>query len=309
MAWHFTTNQTLATLTQNLWTLISLLTGNGWSQVSSSDASSFGSPGPVSSGYTGTNGLDNASAWVVVQAPGGGPSFCFQHGTDGKYWRVKYSPSAGFTGGSPSATQTPAATDEYVVCGFGTNASPVYNQWFANQEGNTRYSCAMNDAAPYSFWANGWPIGGGTPIGGIWFDGVQNAANSMSSDADQHVLNVDSSQGGWNANGAMAAAYTAGNKPVVNTMAACAGVNFPWTTPSSGLSTDYSNGKDMLRPLEFYFTSGGYYKGQTETFFWEMTGTSTSPRSLAYLLSLVSSADYIIIGQLAVPWDGSSPLV
>jgi len=73
---------------------------------------------------------------------------------------------------------------------------------------------------------------------------------------------------------------------------------------------DQVNGKDQLRPLEYFFTSGGTaYKGQTETVLWEMTGTSGNPRNLGFLLSLVTTSDYILVGNIAVPWNGSSPLI
>ena len=41
-------------------------------------------------------------------------------------WRIKYSASAGFVGGSPSNVQTPSATDEQILLSGGTDAAPTY---------------------------------------------------------------------------------------------------------------------------------------------------------------------------------------
>lgn len=52
--------------------------------------------------------------------------FTFQRGTDNTLWRIKYSARAGFTGGTPSAAETPSATDEQILLGGGTDAAPTY---------------------------------------------------------------------------------------------------------------------------------------------------------------------------------------
>lgn len=314
MAWHSSTNNTLATYTLNLYQLITVKLAAGWTKIKDSDGTTYSSSGTqVTSGVAGVNGLNNPSAFVVMQSPigVGGPSICYQRGTaNDAAWYVKYSPSAGFTGGLPTATVTPTATDQFVVCGAGPDSGPTFTTWFVGTEGSTRWSTRANDAAPYCFWANGWPIGGGTPIGGTWYDGVINGAASGADDADKHCFNVDSSSFGWTGSGATSSTYTCGNQPVLNTMRGVTGVLFPWTTPAGGLATDPTNGKDQVRPLEFSFVSGSqYYKGQTQNILWEMTGTSTNQRPLAFLLSLVTTSDYIVIGQLAVPWDGSVPLI
>jgi len=82
--------------------------------------------------------LANPYAWFVLKSPGyvvspapaGGLQYyrelCFQRGADNTQWRVKYSPRAGFTGGSPDPDTTPSATDEQVILGGGTDALPTF---------------------------------------------------------------------------------------------------------------------------------------------------------------------------------------
>ena len=67
--------------------------------------------------------MANTSAWFRISNPDGVEYVC-QRGINNLQWRVKVSPTVGFTGGSPGATQVPSATDEGIVLGGGTDASP-----------------------------------------------------------------------------------------------------------------------------------------------------------------------------------------
>lgn len=311
MAWHSSTNQSPATYTLGFYQLITVLLAAGWTKIKDSDGTTYSSSGTqVTGGGTGANGLNNVKAWVNMKAPGSGnQQFVFQRGTAGDAsWRITYSPAVGFTSGSPSATQVPSATDSQTCLGSGSDGTPGFSPWFTGTEGSTRYNARANDAAPYAFWCQGWPIGGGTSIGGMFYDGVVNGAASESSDNDQHVICVDNGSGFVSAI-VSGASHCFGNQPSLNTMSGMTGVPFAFTAPQSGLGTDPTNGRDMLRPLEYYVTSGGYYKGQTQNILWEMTGTGGSPRGLGYTLTLVTTADYIVNGTCALPWDGSSPLI
>jgi hypothetical protein len=330
MAWHYSVNNTLATYSLNLFQLFTVMKAAGWTDVSDSDGVSpytLGQHGTITSGNSGAGGLNNNTSWIVLESPAGagGPQVLFQNaaGVPGSLWSSGdiawiglYSPSAGFTGGSPSMTVAPTASDQYGFLAFLSNGTG--SQWFNyhTTEGSTRYSAAANDVAPYAFWAASWKIGGGSTEGCIFYDGVVNGAASESMDSDRHVLFCDGNGNGFSA-GSIVLPYVQNNgqgsgcigmQPAIGTMAGASGVPFPWTTPSNGLATDPTNGLDMVRPQEFYF-QGGFYKGQTEFMFWEMTGTSGSSRPLAYLLQLVTPGDYIVVDQLVLPWNGSAPLV
>ncbi len=317
MAWHSSTNNTLATFSLNLYQLLATLLAAGWTKVSDSDGTTYSATGvQITGGNTGANGLNNSYAWFVVRSPAGvgHSSFCFQNGTGvgggtDASWRVKYSPIAGFIGGTPGATITPSATDEYILNGGGTDTAPSFATWFYGAEGSTRYNAMAQDVAPYCFWGQGWPVGGGTPFGGIFYDGVINGAASPVDDSDPHVVNLDNSDQGWSSNAVSSSSYNYAVKPYVGGAPVLVnGVAFPWTTPNSGCMPDPTNGKDMVRPLEYFF-AGGYYKGQTQNILWEMTSTASNSRPLGFLLTLVTASDHIVVGQLVLPWDGSTPLV
>lgn len=102
-------------------------------------------------------GWGNASAWGRIQDPGGVKEFTFQMNiTAAATVRFKFSPSAKFTGGSPSVSVTPSATDEVVLLGAGTDASPTFGGWFDTgtiaTPNTVIYQGVALAAAPYGFW-------------------------------------------------------------------------------------------------------------------------------------------------------------
>lgn len=307
MAYHFQTNLTPATWTLCVYQCITVLLAAGWTKIKDSDGTTYSSSGvQVTSGAAGAGGLNNASAWVNLKAPGAASDqLCFQRGTASDVtWRVTFSPVAGFAGGTPGATRVPTATDSILCLGGGTDAAPTYATWFSGTEGSCRYNAGASDLAPYTFWCQGWPTGGGTGTGGMFFDGT---VNGIGNDNDPHVYCLDTA--GFSASSVTAAAHVFGNQPSVNTVTTgMSGVSFPFVCPTNGLSTDPITSKDQLRPLEYYPLLG-YYKGQTVNIYWEMTGTTGNPRNLGYTLTLNSTGDTVIVGVIALPWDGSTPLI
>jgi hypothetical protein len=129
----------------------------GWAKVADSDGTTYSSSGVQVTGYgTGANGLNNARAWVVYREPGGRREWLFQRAatTLESQWRIMYSASARFVGGSPSGTQTPSATDEQLVLGAGTHASPTFAALFAVGGGYRYHAIAQSTPVGgcYGFW-------------------------------------------------------------------------------------------------------------------------------------------------------------
>ncbi len=90
----------------------------------------------ITSGGAGANGMANANAWFRIQDPDGEYEWTFQRdASNNTDWRIKYSAADGFTGGSPAATQTPSATDEQLLHGAGTDASPTHSVLFQTDGG------------------------------------------------------------------------------------------------------------------------------------------------------------------------------
>lgn len=162
--------------------LVEMLVSAGWSYKASGDGlSGFSSTGKI---FTSTNavalGWHNARAWARVTDPASGREFVFQHDAASNV-RIKYSRSAKFTGGTPSATVTPTATDERYIRGGATDATPTYGTWLDNQVsiGRTRFQGVAYATAPYGFWFVGQQSPGGTVTASLMMDPVVSVAEDI----------------------------------------------------------------------------------------------------------------------------------
>ena len=151
MVFQYSTNNTPVTGGAAIYIALTTLVNAGWTVKSSSDGTTYNSSGnQITSGGTGTGGYGNAKAWFRIQAPaigGKNRELTIQTpNTATSSARIKYSPSAGFTGGSPSATQTPTASDEVLLCGsaLGTDSSPTGTAIFT-ADGSYRFSMMAGD--------------------------------------------------------------------------------------------------------------------------------------------------------------------
>ena len=136
----------------------------GWTILGSGDGlAAFSSSGDVISNEgTGANGMHNDDAWFRMQSPDGQREFTYQVtavSSAAPRARIKYSISAGFSGGAPSATQTPSATDEELVSGSGTDAAPVGENIYGGglYEATAHAFLGLADKnAPFGFWFMIW---------------------------------------------------------------------------------------------------------------------------------------------------------
>ena len=150
-----------------IYTLKEALKQAGWVVKDSSDGVTAWPAGAgidiIVSGLAGAGGLGNTNAWFRIQSPAGagGREFTFQRGGGGsRFWRIKLSHSAGFTGGAPGTLVTPSATDEAIVCGGGTDAGPSFFL-FPPADGSYKLHIGTDNAAPYDAFALFIPNGGG----------------------------------------------------------------------------------------------------------------------------------------------------
>lgn len=134
--------------------LYKVLLQAGWTRQGSSDGTSFDNTGATDfwSGALGN------SSWLRMRDPAGTREFVIQTGTTNIAWRMKWSHSARFTGGSPSATVPPTATDQQHVNG---NDTPTFVNFFAT-DASYRLHVGANNATPYDFYLLAIPNGGGT---------------------------------------------------------------------------------------------------------------------------------------------------
>ena len=338
MAYTFLVNASPANGTLAAYSLISTLITAGWTKVMDSDGTTYSSGGTqVSTGASGAGGLANTSAWVRLQAPAvnGGTvvdqtrEITIQRGTTDLTWRIKYSASAGFTGGSPAGAVTPDATDEVFMAGGGTSASPTYLSWMP-ANATYRYHIACGGASEfYSFIAWSANNGTGVALNGLMLDVM--ATNSYpSSDVDpavmycsnnssafainvfagasaslSNVTNPTNSRAWMGATSAAGAATTSTNSQGVMLMAIGSNViggNVSLgTNPFSGydgvLSTVYAR-SGTTSPLGLKGTSTIFRLG-------------TVARSEMDTLDVSTSKDLVCVGtsKLWAPWNGSSPVI
>jgi len=197
MAYTFSVNNSPITSAVAMYTIVSTLMSAGWTKVMDSDGTTYSASGVrVTSGSAGTGGLGNTNAWIRLQAPAvnGGAvvnqtrEITIQRGTTNLLWRIKYSASALFTGGSPAATVTPSAADEVFMTGAGTDAAPTFLSWF-NADNNYRWHIAAGGAAEfYSFVAWGQNLGTFTASGAAICLDVMATGSFPTMDVDPAVM-------------------------------------------------------------------------------------------------------------------------
>jgi hypothetical protein len=112
----------------------------------------------ITHGGTGAGGMANVGAWWRARDPAGLREIVVQCGTtNSNQCRILYSKSARFTGGSPSASRVPTATDQQTVYGGGTDASPTY-AFLPNHTSSQYRIHIVAQSIPvggvYGFWMN-----------------------------------------------------------------------------------------------------------------------------------------------------------
>ena len=325
-----------------MYTLISTLITAGWTKKADSDGTTYSSSGvQVTSGNSGANGLGNTNAWVRLQAPSVNHGsvvnqkreITIQRGTTDLNWRIKYSASAGFTGGSPGISQTASSTDEVVMHGAGTDAAPTYSgSWFPANNTYRWNVCAGGSAEFYSFAAWGMITGtnGGGSMG-ICLDTMAPGSHS--------ALDVDPAVFYMSSNSANAGFLT--SDCVAQSSYNTTNVTFPalaraWlgATSAAGILTAGTNnqnmnllsyggspgigsnmtlganpwtGNDDLLPAAWArsgLTAPCGFKGFSSLFL-----QGTVARRQWDTCNVLGTRDKIYVGYVWLPWDGSLPRI
>lgn len=290
--------------------------------------------------------LFNPGAWFVIQQPSSTRQFCFQ--SFGNYyipnpaestatsWRIKYS-ITGFTVGG-SATVTPTAStsiDAYtngaenaaVVLGsaLGTDAHPSGGTLFGT-DGTYRMQMGADAAAPNAFYWFCSTITTTTISAGFLFDPMA-SGTAPAGDMDQYVIYYSASS---NAFGSVNSLITYGNCP-----AGFIKKNLPGETFTSIGAAVYSlqgsrnlqqtigympsnpyNNTDDLLPIVYmsapFFIPNNSpispavlgYKGVSGTAKW-----CTTDRNNLDMLSVMNPGDRILVENIALPWNNTSPII
>lgn len=305
-----------------LFRMKTLLKSVGWTVPSSSDGITFNSSGDqITTGGTGAGGFANANAWFRIKQPGAnGREFTFQEagGATTYQARIKYSggPGTGFTGGSPSATQTPSATDEQIFLGGGTDAAPSYSQFLDTPESNQRFNMIASDTAQGYVWL-WWTNVAGTNAArsGMLFD-VMLPGTFPVADQDPAVIYLDTftsnlfnlDLGFYTAKGWLKKNLVGAGFVGLSAMFYRSNAGGESVFPGAGGQNPHT-GKDDLAPIPWGRGSVQAapfgFKGISSFLLWDSVS-----RSYGDTLNVVTTKDYLILGAaggnwLAIPWNGT----
>jgi hypothetical protein len=309
-----------------MWQFIAALIAAGWTKVADSDGTTYSSSGAaVSSGAAGAGGLANTNAWVRMRSPDGLMEYVIQRGTTNLTWRFLRACSqdgiAGlyFTGGTPGATRVPTATNQHLLYGSGTDASPGFGNFFTT-DNTYRFLGWVNNAAPYDFLFCAQPLGGGAAAANVpgplfCLDPV---AEGDTGDRDPYVTHV------WGTGQSqLQSTQMSSESPAATTfgmwgsiISATPGANFVgWQVPSMYLPSIGSAlwpGAGSTQPITgahpgipiWYQRRGAIatpgIKGRSTLFRWNTVAKNTPD-----VLTVSTTRDRICLGHVNTFWDGT----
>jgi len=328
MAYTFSTGNTPATASLAMYLLKTTLVTAGWTVTSDSDGTTYNATGgQVTSGAGGAGGLGNVLAWIRLQAPTVGSNtreIIIQRNSsvataaDDQLWRIKYSANAGFTGGSPGATRTPSATDEVIMIGAGTDASPTFFQFFGANGGYRWHIMAGGATELYSFMTVNLNSTTTNINGFIGLD-VLKSGTYPSEDIDPAVFCTitatvitqtppsNNSTNPSNSRAWLGATSAAGNSLVSNNVNV--GLDkYSTVGGSTGIAVNPFSSKDTLwSPIWMALSSNpsrspfGVKGASTIALMGSVVRTNLDT------ITSVGTRDLIYLGHLWLPWDGSVP--
>ena len=170
MSFRFTTNINPSTNAEFMFQLKALLLLQGWTLQGNGDVANTNTfsndttPPPTAS--DGVTDLLTVAAlmnfdriWWRVRSPDNTREILFQRGLVPEDYRIKYSRSARFIGGTPAPNTAPSATDEVFILGGGTDASPTFAQLFGFTEGLTVGHMGADNTNGFGFYFVAYPSG------------------------------------------------------------------------------------------------------------------------------------------------------
>lgn len=283
------------------------LVNRGWIVKSSSDGTTFNSSGDqITTDTSGNGGLANTNSWIRIQCPSMGGitrEFTFQRTSTTNY-RIKYSYSSGFSGGTPSASQTPSAGDEKIYLGGGTDAAPTFAAFFGANTSKYVGISTGDSSEGYSFFAYATDTSNVTTHF-FMMDRISVPSVSVG-DVDGYCIffattTIVETQFPTNCFSYFKKGLS-GEGFVATPLFNWSDVSFGFTTTTLGSSAH--NNKCVLLPV-FYardiaLATPNGYKG-----FSHMVTLKTAKINNFATLHVSSERDHIVADILVLPWDGS----
>lgn len=178
MAKVYSVNNLPATGGEAMFIVKTVAVAAGWVITRSGDGLAlYSSSGDIlTTGLSGAGGLGNANAWFEMQDAAARVCFTFQRIT-GVTWRVKYTETGAFAGGTPGISRTGTATDEQVLYGAGTDAAPTGTQMLYTDGAAYRFAVVFESTpqavnGTYMFWFAGYPSFSGIAASFFGLDGM-----------------------------------------------------------------------------------------------------------------------------------------
>lgn len=328
-----------------IWYLKQTLKQAGWTVTMSGDGTSGSSSGTnysttgdiftaISSAKTGSGGMCNAGAWFVIRQPastrGAQRQIMFKVGASSSAWNVYYSYTSGFSGSITTGATVPSASDSVTI----NSAGYIFAGAFASGAVSNTYRVNMgaDNAAPYGFWCTWFPYGttGTTVTGALVFDPLLDGTYD-SNDADPYVFyfpynsvtpaslptgiftNATGYGVGVETTGGVMSLYKDKTASITTALTNTPGlyiVTGATTAVPAGMVANVYSNKDEIFPIMYarrsaLSTQVGF-KGMGTLMKW--CGTQ---RNTGDTLSVASSGakDRIVMGQISLPWNGTTPLI
>lgn len=281
--------------------------GPGWTVTRSNNGTTAGAGDNIASAAD----FSNANAWVVLQMPTTGRELCLARtgNSTNHYWRLVYSQSAGFTGGSTSAR--PTATDEKYI--FGDATPSAATALFHSNNFNLNF--IADDAAPYGFACVGFKSSFGLGVG-FYMDPMLTGSFDVA-DQDPYVFYaIDSNQ----TDGAVTSSLCSetdsftgsGCRAYVGDLSTtarwgnCSALKYAnhvrEVYPGANGPTQNLSGSVPDLPIIYArstaVTGPSGLKGVSSMFKWNGANTANG--------DTVASRTYAVWNNLLIPWDGST---
>jgi hypothetical protein len=334
-----TTSLYCATNGEALFRLKEALKSWGWVVQASSDGTTFSNtPGNLNDQITTVAKMGNNNAWFVIKEPSTqGRQYGVKHATS-TTMIVTYIPLDGSNNtqaasGAGTATALPTYTTQVAL--HGTLPNTAASSWFSTA-GTAYFHIGVDDAAPYSFYMISATVGTGLPEGGCWLRDGMLAGSYPSADVDPYVNflgKTNTVTGSSNALNIRNISYNTGattynsalcghgylRKNLSGETYVSIQATWPSTKTASSVSgavnvnnfgTDSHAGRIYTMPV--VWIRGTYnsqavpvgYKGISSFLRWTMLS-----RSGGTTLTISSTRDRVIFGDINVPWDGSVPRI